>query len=129
MNRKILIWAAIFNLLAVILGAFGAHSIKKIITADMLSIWQTGIQYQFYHALGLLFLSGLKDISPKFTKITFVCFFCGILLFSGSLYLLALKEFLNAPWLKYLGPITPLGGGFFIVGWLSLLFGAFKISK
>ena len=129
MKKTILIWAAIFGLIAVILGAFGAHSLKKIVSPDMLTVWQTGIQYQFYHSFALIFLSALSDTKPKYLKISFYGFVLGILLFSGSLYLLALKDFLNAPWLKYLGPITPIGGLFFIVGWLGLLFGALKTNK
>lgn len=129
MKKNIIIWASVFGLIAVILGAFGAHTLKKIVSSDMLVVWQTGIQYQFYHTFALLFLSTLSDIKPKYLKLSFYGFAFGILLFSGSLYLLALKDFLAAPWLKYLGSITPIGGLFFMVGWLSLLFGTIKADK
>lgn len=129
MKNKLVVWASIFGLTAVILGAFGAHSLKKIVTPDMLSVWQTGIQYQFYHTFALLFLSALSNIKPKYLKISFYGFVIGTVLFSGSLYLLALKDFFGAPWLKYLGPVTPIGGLFFILGWLGILLGALKSNK
>ncbi|TAH04461.1 MAG: DUF423 domain-containing protein [Sphingobacteriales bacterium] len=129
MKKSIVIWASIFGLIAVILGAFGAHNLKKIVSPNILSIWQTGIQYQFYHTFALLFLSNLSNIKPKYINFSFYGFVLGIILFSGSLYLLALKDFLGAPWLKYLGPITPIGGLFFILGWLGILCGAIKGDK
>lgn len=129
MKNKIVVWASIFGLTAVILGAFGAHSLKNIVSANMLSVWQTAIQYQFYHTFALLFLATLTHIKPKYIKLSFYGFVWGIFLFSGSLYLLALKDFLGVPWLKYLGPITPIGGLFFILGWLGILWGAIKGDK
>ncbi len=129
MKKKAIIWASIFGLIAVILGAFGAHSLKNIVSPNMLSIWQTGIQYQFYHTFALLFLSTLSNIKPNYTKLSFYGFVLGIILFSGSLFLLALKDFLGAPWLKYLGPITPIGGLFFMLGWLGILLGVLKADK
>jgi uncharacterized membrane protein YgdD (TMEM256/DUF423 family) len=129
MNRKIVIIASIFGLLAVIIGAFGAHALKKIVTLEMLSVWQTGVQYQFYHTFALLFLSSLSGIKPKLIKLSYQFFVSGIILFSGSLYLLALKDYLELPWINYLGPITPIGGLFFILGWATLLIGAIKSDK
>ncbi len=129
MKNKLVVWASIFGLTAVILGAFGAHSLKNIVSANMLSTWQTGIQYQFYHTFALLLLSALSDIKPKYIKLSYYGFVIGIVLFSGSLYLLALKDFFGAPWLKYLGPVTPIGGLFFILGWMGILFGAIKSDK
>jgi len=129
MKKQILIWASIFGLIAVVLGAFGAHSLKEIVSANMLNTWQTGVQYQFYHTFALLFLSALSDSKPKYIKLSFYSFVIGILLFSGSLYLITLKDFLGAPWLKYVGPITPIGGLFFMVGWLGILWSAIKTDK
>ena len=129
MKNRIVVCASIFGLTAVILGAFGAHSLKKIVSANMLSVWQTGIQYHFYHTFALLLLSTLNHFKPKYSKFSFYSFVMGIIIFSGSLYLLALKDFLGAPWLKYLGPITPIGGLFFILGWLGILWGAVKGDK
>jgi uncharacterized membrane protein YgdD (TMEM256/DUF423 family) len=129
MNKKILIFASVFGLLAVITGAFGAHALKKIVTVEMLSVWQTGVQYQFYHTLALLFLSALSGIKRTYLNLSYQFFVTGIILFSGSLYLLALKDYLELPWLRFLGPVTPIGGGFLIMGWAALLIGAIKSDK
>ena len=129
MKRKMLIFAAISGLLAVIVGAFGAHALKKIVAPEMLAVWQTGVQYQFYHTLALLLLSALNGIKSTYVNLSYKFFVVGIILFSGSLYLLALKEYLELPWLRFLGPVTPIGGLFFIVGWASLFIGAIKSDK
>lgn len=129
MKNSTIISAAIFGLIAVFLGAFGAHSLKNIVSVKMLGIWQTGVQYQFYHTFALLFLSTLSYVKSKYISISFYGFVLGIIFFSGSLYVLALKDFLGAPWLKYIGPITPIGGIFFMVGWLSILLGVINRDK
>lgn len=129
MKRKILIFATISGLLAVIMGGFGAHALKKLVSVEMLSVWQTGVQYQFYHTLVLLFLSALSGMKPTYVNLSFKFFVGGILLFSGSLYLLALKDYLEFPWLRFLGPITPIGGVLLMAGWASLLMGALKSDK
>lgn len=116
-------FAAFFGALAVVLGAFGAHALKALISEQALQNWQTAVQYQFVHALALLFLS----LCPKSTLISFAgrCFVVGIFLFCGSLYGLSLRS-LWAVNLSILGPITPLGGLLFIAGWVSLFLSAFK---
>ena len=77
MKRNIIISAAIFGLLAVVMGAFGAHALKKIVSADMLAVWQTGVQYQFYHTLALLFLSALSGINTaNVPPLSTYCFSC-----------------------------------------------------
>ena len=129
MKRKILIFATISGLLAVIIGAFGAHALKKIVAPEMLAVWQTGVQYQFYHTLALLFLSALSGMKLTYINLSFKSFVAGIILFSGSLYLLALKDYLEFPWLRFLGPITPIGGLLLMAGWASLLIGALKSDK
>ena len=106
-------------MLAVILGAFGAHGLKGRLAPDLLAVYQTGVQYHFYHALGLL-AAGLLIIQLPASALLRWCgwlMFCGIVLFSGSLYLLAL---MHAP---VFGMITPLGGIAFIISWL-LMFAA-----
>jgi uncharacterized membrane protein YgdD (TMEM256/DUF423 family) len=125
MNKRIIVLAAIFGALAVVLGAFGAHTIKKIIDEKHLEIWQTGVQYHFYHTFALLFLATFGRFRNRIINFSSWCFVIGILFFSGSLYLLALQDLLgiNA---KILGPITPVGGFFFILGWLSLLIAALR---
>ena len=126
MNKKIIITAAAFGFFAVIFGAFGAHSLKKIIAAEQLEIWQTAVQYHFYHTLAILFLSTFSRFRNKIINFSFYCFTLGILLFSGSLYLMSLKNILGIESVSVLGPITPVGGLFFILGWLGLFLAALR---
>jgi uncharacterized membrane protein YgdD (TMEM256/DUF423 family) len=104
-------------LLAVALGAFGAHGLKKIITPDLLEVYQTGVQYHFYHALGLLALGLIAVHIPESSLLRWAgwLMFAGILIFSGSLYVLAVSG------LRWLGAITPIGGTAFIAAWLLLM--------
>ena len=112
-QRTILITGAVFMALAVILGAFGAHALKKVLSPEMLTIYHTGVEYQFYHALGLLII-GLTGfhIQSKYLNWAGLLLTLGIIIFSGSLYVLTLTG------IKVLGAITPLGGVSFIVGWI-----------
>ncbi len=114
-NQKILITGAIFMALAVSLGAFGAHALKKVLSPEMLTTYHIGVEYQFYHALGLLII-GLTGfhVKSKFIGWAGVLITTGIILFSGSLYALSLSG------IKSLGAITPLGGLSFIAGWICL---------
>lgn len=125
MNKRIITTAAIFGAIAVILGAFGAHSLKRIIAESQLEIWHTAVQYQFYHTFALLFLATFGRFKNSIINFSAWCFVAGIVFFSGSLYLLALNPILNLN-VSLLGPITPIGGLFFILGWLSLLLAAVK---
>ena len=125
MNKQIIITAAFFGLTAVILGAFGAHALKSSLTVIQLNNWRTGVEYQFYHALALLFLSTFSKYRSRLIKIAFLSFSLGIVLFSGSLYLLSTLSITGLP-TSYLGPVTPLGGLFLIGGWLSLILAALK---
>ena len=126
MNKRIILVATIFGAMAVILGAFGAHSLKAQISVSALGIWQKGVEYQFYHTFALLFLSSLVRYKSKLVSFSFVFFSLGILLFSGSLYLLALKEVFSLAIAPYIGPITPVGGLFFILGWVFLFLATVK---
>lgn len=120
MNKRIILTAAISGATAVALGAFGAHGLEDKIPADQLETWETAVDYQFYHTLALLFLSTFSRAKNSFIRVSFVSFVAGILLFSGSLYLLStysLTGFLNP---AILGPVTPLGGLAFIIGWIGL---------
>lgn len=114
--------AASQGFLAVALGAFGSHGLKGRLSESMLGVWQTGVQYHFYHALALLALAlyWSKTPLPSWWQAAFWCFAGGILLFCASLYGLAL----GGP--KWLGPITPLGGLSFMAGWCCLMVGALK---
>lgn len=126
MNKRIILTASFFGALAVILGAFGAHGLKSVVSTDALSIWAKGVEYQFYHVLALLFLSTFGRFRNKLIDWSYYCFTGGIILFSGSLYLLATRELLNISIVNYIGPITPLGGVFFIAGWILLFFAALR---
>ncbi|PWK77330.1 uncharacterized membrane protein YgdD (TMEM256/DUF423 family) [Mucilaginibacter oryzae] len=127
MNKQIVITASFFGMLAVITGAFGAHGLKSTLTAAQLEVWHTAVQYNFYHVFALLFLSafaGKNDgglISAAHYLFTF-----GIILFSGSLYLLSCRDLLGWSWLHIMGPITPVGGLLFILGWLMLALAAIR---
>lgn len=120
-------WIAIsaINLaLAVMLGAFGAHGLKARATEAQLGWWQTATDYFFYHALGLLLLGIMAKVIPQLPiKLSFILIQLGILLFSGSLYIMAL----GLP--RGLGAITPIGGALMIAGWLTLAWNAFKYIK
>lgn len=126
MNKRIIISAAIFGTLAVVFGAFGAHSLKKVLSTEDLDIWHTAVQYHFYHTFALLFLSTFARFKNNIINFSSYCFIAGIIFFSGSLYLMALKDLFNWESVNVLGPITPVGGLFFILGWLSLLLAAVK---
>ena len=123
MTAKItLLLAAANGLLAVILGAFGAHGLKNTISAKLMSAFETAVQYHFYHTFALLVIALLllQTGSKPSLQISASLFLAGIVLFCGSLYALAL----GGP--AWLGPITPIGGLAFIGGWASLLWFAIK---
>jgi len=114
--RLLIITAAWLMALAVILGAFGAHGLKQHISAEMLAVYQTGVQYHFYHALGLMMVGMMKGFYPQLKGLNYCggLFVVGILVFSGSLYILAITG------IRWLGMITPIGGVAFVVGWALL---------
>ncbi len=118
-------WLAIGSInmaVVVMLGAFGAHGLKAMATAEQLAWWQTATQYYFFHALGLVIIGGLiKQFG--ISQIPAYCLQMGIVLFSGSLYLMGL----GAP--RWFGAITPIGGMLMIIGWIWLAVVAFKLGK
>ena len=126
MNKRIILTAAFFGALAVVFGAFGAHSLKALIDTYALDIWAKGVEYQFYHVFALLFLSTFGRFRNKLVDWSYYCFTAGIVLFSGSLYLLATREVLQLSFVNFIGPITPIGGLFFIAGWALLLLAALR---
>ncbi len=122
--KNILAIASISGLLCVILGAFGAHGLKPLLTPQMLASFETGVRYQFHHSLVLLFLVLFYQFhKSKKIEIASYFFVAGIVLFSGSLYLLALTSINQHTW-TWLGPITPLGGLCFMIGWVYLFLSA-----
>jgi uncharacterized membrane protein YgdD (TMEM256/DUF423 family) len=126
MNKQIIITAALFGAIAVICGAFGAHALKGLLEPRQLEVWQTAVQYQFYHVLALLFLSTFSRFKTGAVAATYYLFTFGIILFSGSLYLLACRDLLKMPGLAAIGPVTPVGGLLFIIGWITLALAAFR---
>ena len=126
MNKQIIITASVLGMLAVITGAFGAHGLKAVLSASQLEVWHTAVQYNFYHVFALLFLSTFKDTKSKLISASYYLFTFGIIFFSGSLYLLSCRKLIGWDWLIYMGPITPLGGLLFILGWLMLAIAAFR---
>lgn len=122
MIKFLLSSASFMGALAVILGAFGAHGLKsKISEPYLLDIFHKGVEYQFYHVAALL-AAGLLAIKFPGNLLYYagICFLLGILFFSGSLYLLATRFLLNIEHWTFLGPITPIGGTFFVIGWVLL---------
>jgi uncharacterized membrane protein YgdD (TMEM256/DUF423 family) len=122
-NERTLPWAAIILLLAVALGAFGAHGIRGKVDAAAFHNWTTASQYQFFHGLALLGLAALeKRLPARLVGFARLLFLLGILCFCGSLYLLAVRDLIGIQGLtRVLGPITPLGGLLFIAGWGTVL--------
>lgn len=121
MEKKIVVFAAVIGLLAIVLGAFGAHGLKKFLTPEQLVSFETGVRYQMYHALFLLLISQLQMIAVKDKMIIFYLAAVGVVLFSGSIYLLSTSAITGIK-SKILGPITPVGGMFMIASWSYLLY-------
>jgi uncharacterized membrane protein YgdD (TMEM256/DUF423 family) len=118
--------AALCGMFAVIMGAFGAHGLKQLVEAQSILTWETAARYQFYHALALLVISSLmKESSSKFLGLAATMFLFGMLFFCGSLYMLSIRTLFSFN-LDWLGPITPIGGLFFVAGWLCLFLSAGK---
>jgi len=126
MNKRIILTAAFFGALAVILGAFGAHGLKQIVQPEALLTWQKGVEYQFYHTFALLYLSTFARYKHRLIHLAYFFFTAGVVLFSGSLYILALRDAYALSFAHFLGPITPLGGLCFIAGWISLFLAALR---
>lgn len=122
MSKTFLLIAAVFGALSVTLGAFGAHALKKIVPAETVATFETGVRYQFYHTFALLFIGLLLErFQSQWLTWAGYAFITGIILFSGSLYLLTVLKATSTVGLKGVGIITPFGGLFFIAGWLLML--------
>jgi uncharacterized membrane protein YgdD (TMEM256/DUF423 family) len=119
LKQFILLFASLNGLLSIILGAFGAHFLKSKIPLDKLSGFETGVKYQMFHVLVLLFISSIFDFNSGLQKNSAIFFMVGLVLFSYSIYFLSIQNLLNAN-LKFLGPITPIGGLLLILGWFFL---------
>jgi len=129
MRKRITNFGFINCMLAVILGAFAAHSLKSMLPENALNTFQIGVRYQFYHGLALIITGILMHVyqNEKF-RISGILFLIGIICFSGSLYLLSLRSLfsINVNWV---GPLTPIGGALFIIAWLLLIINFNKKNK
>jgi uncharacterized membrane protein YgdD (TMEM256/DUF423 family) len=123
MNEITLLFAAFYGMFAVIFGAFGAHALKKIVSEDLQKSFETGVKYQMYHAIVLLVLSNRFAFTNAIETAIVFCIVIGTFLFSFSIYGLVISSAKNKK-LRFLGPITPIGGLLLVVGWGMLLFSA-----
>lgn len=120
MKTITLIFGAVYGMLSVILGAFGAHALKKILSVERLESFETGVRYQMYAAFFLLIIGYILKFETSTEKWTSILMIAGTLLFSVSIYFLSMQDYLGAN-LKFLGPITPLGGLLMILSWGMLI--------
>jgi len=125
MNRKIILTGLSFGIIAIVLGAFGAHALKKVLPVNALATFETGVKYQMYHALFLLFLGLNNFTSLKTKKILLILTIIGTFFFSGSIYLLA-TDTLTSFDFKIIGFITPIGGLLLILAWIGLFLSILK---
>ena len=121
-NKNIVVTAALLAALTIMIGAFGAHGLKELISEKSLVSFETGVRYQMYHVIVMLVLGLSTGVLPKTQKWVFRFFIIGVLFFSGSIYLLALNEFLPFD-AKFIAFTTPIGGFLLIIGWLRLAYG------
>lgn len=121
MNEIALVFAAFFGATGILFGAFGAHLLKKKLTSEQLQSFETGVKYQMYHAIILLVLGFKLALNSTLNRAIFLAFIIGTILFSFSIYGLVLSAASNKK-LRFLGPVTPLGGLFLIFGWGLLMY-------
>ena len=117
--------ASVLGLVTIIIGAFGAHALKDKLDPETMQSFETGVRYMMYHVLALLFINGSSLLSDKSKKLISFIFFAGILLFSGSIFVISL-DIISAKKIWYL---TPLGGLFLIIAWLILAIKFFKSTE
>jgi uncharacterized membrane protein YgdD (TMEM256/DUF423 family) len=127
MNKNFLSIASLLGALSVALGAFAAHRLKEVFPPDALAIFETGIRYQFYHVFALFIVGMISEkFKGRWIDWSGYCFIVGILLFSGSLYALSALKAAEVSGADAIGIITPIGGVFFIAGWLLLFWGIIR---
>ena len=129
MNKNALLLGAIFAMTSIILGAFGAHYLKTIFTPELLLSFETGVRYQFYHAIALLFVGLLQAFLNRSLKWVVLLFALGIVLFSGSIYSLCTLKSAGHVGISGLGILTPIGGVLFIAGWLLLIIQLLNVKE
>ncbi|MFM9987998.1 DUF423 domain-containing protein [Flavobacterium sp.] len=117
MDKKIILTALVFGFISIMLGAFGAHALKKVLTPEQLSSFEVGVRYLMYHGLFLLFIGTTQMLLPEQKNIVFYLTLFGTILFSGSIFLLSSSGATGLNF-KFIGPITPVGGLLLIVSWI-----------
>lgn len=127
MDKKTISTAALLGMIAIILGAFGAHALKKVLSIEQLATFETGVRYQMYHALFLVFIGLIPVLSSKTKKIIYNLVLSGVLLFSGSIYLLATNGLTPIDF-RVIGFVTPIGGFLLISAWAVLFYNITKKS-
>ena len=125
MNKKILVTGAIVGIIGIVLGAFAAHGLEKLVDAEAIKSFETGVRYQIYHALLLLILGGTSFITEKRKKVMFYLIVIGLIFFSGSIYGLATND-LSSFDFKSIAMITPVGGLLLILAWVVMLIDILK---
>jgi len=120
MDKKIIATGAVLGFIAIILGAFGAHALKEVLDANQLASFETGVRYQMYHAIFLLFIGSTSYVSEKAKKSIYYFVLSGVVLFSGSIYFLATRGITDVD-IRAIGVVTPIGGLLMICAW-GLLF-------
>jgi len=125
MNKKLLVSGSVLGILGIILGAFAAHGLEKLVDDDAIRSFETGVRYQIYHAFFLLILGGTSFVSLKSKKIILYLVVIGIILFSGSIYGLATNELTSFNF-KTIAMITPIGGLSLIIAWLTMFIGIIR---
>ncbi len=124
MHRTWIFIASLTALIGVILGAFGAHALKGRLEPSMLASYEVGVRYQLYHALGMLAVAWVMSMAPsRLAQAAALCMLVGVLLFSGSIYGLALGGW------KWLGPVTPIGGLTLMIGWLLMAIAGLRLPR
>ena len=128
MERKMTSVAALMGITAIILGAFGAHALKKQLSVEQLGSFETGVKYQMYHALFLLFLGMNTSLNEKVKKTVFQLVIFGVFFFSGSIYLLTTKAITGVDF-KFIGIVTPIGGVLLIMAWSVLFWNVWRSKR
>ncbi len=128
MARKFYIAGFFFGLIGIILGAFATHGLKPMLTPEAVNSFETGVKYQIYHALLFLILGNMKELGQKISNWVFYMVLCGVLLFSGSIYLLSTNALTSFDF-SVIALITPLGGSLMILAWTILLIHFVMLKK
>jgi len=128
LSRNIVVTASVLGAVTIAVGAFGAHGLKEMVGAESLATFETGVRYQMYHVLALMVVGLSGKVAKDTKKWVFRFFGFGMLLFSGSIYVLALKALMPFS-VSFLGPITPIGGLLFVAGWIRLAYGLLTFHR